>query len=79
MIGVILGFDYPTTCKGCKLFVNAVVGYPAFCSAGGRYTEKEIEKDKNGNIAMYYNGCLSHRPKNCPLKELFLDDEEEGR
>lgn len=76
MIGVILGFDYPKTCADCKLFINGIIGHPAFCSAGGEYSEKEIEKEKNGNLQMYYDGCLSIRPKNCPLRDVFLDDEE---
>lgn len=76
MIGIILGFIYPHTCEDCKLFVNSVVGHPAFCSAGGEYTDIEIEKEEEGALQMYYHGCLSHRPENCPLKEVFLDEEE---
>lgn len=72
MIGITIGFDYPRTCEYCKLFVDCV-GH-SFCSAGGEYSESEIENEKEGSLQMYYNGCLSHRPENCPLKEVFLDD-----
>ena len=77
MIGIILGFEYPKTCEDCKLFVDHICGHSSFCSAGGEYSEKEIEKTKDGNLQMYYHGCLTFRPQNCPLKDVFLDDDKE--
>lgn len=76
MIGVILGFDYPKTCSGCKLFIDGIVGHTPFCSAGGKYSDREIKKEKDGSLCMYYHGCLSHRPENCPLRDVFLEEGE---
>lgn len=79
MIGIILGFEYPKTCEDCKLFIDGILGHSAFCAAGGEYSIEEINKAKEGNMQIYYHGCLTSRPKNCPLKEVFLDEGiEEG-
>lgn len=58
----------PKTCDECPLFVNLILGHRTFCVMRAKYTEEEIEKAKNGRLNMYYNGCLSKRPKSCPLK-----------
>lgn len=72
MIGVIIGTDeYPETCKDCPLFISNF-GHAAYCSMGGEYSEKEIKAEKDGALNMYYYGCLKNRPKNCPLKEVYL-------
>lgn len=63
-----IGDKYPKNCEKCKLFVSQF-GSPAYCVAGGKYTKKEIESEKDGGLNMYYHGCLNNRPKNCPLKE----------
>ena len=78
MIGLILGFKYPKTCENCKLFIDGIVGLSAFCAAGGEYSDDEIEKAEDGNLQIYYHGCLTTRPKNCPLTDVFLDDDEEA-
>ena len=64
-----IGNKYPKNCEQCKLFVSNF-GSPAYCAVGGKYTKKEIDNEKDGNLNMYYHGCLSNRPKNCPLKEV---------
>lgn len=70
MIGVIIGIDeYPETCEDCPLFISGLAPY---CSMGGEYSEKEIEAEEDGALNMYYHGCLNNRPKNCPLKEVYL-------
>ena len=58
----------PKTCDECPLFVNGILGHKAHCVMDAEYTEEEIEKAKDGRLNMYYNGCLSKRPKSCPLK-----------
>lgn len=32
-------------------------------------TKEEIANEKDGNLSMYYQECLSKRPISCPLKE----------
>ena len=63
-----IGKKFPKSCDKCKLFVNHF-GIPSYCVAGGEYTEKEIEEEECGGEQIYYHGCLTNRPKNCPLKE----------
>jgi len=58
----------PKTCDKCPLFVNGLLGITAFCVMSAKYTEEEIENEKDGRLTMYYHGCLSKRPQNCPLK-----------
>lgn len=58
----------PKTCDECPLFVNEHLGIEAFCVIGADYTREEIDKEKDGELDMYYHGCLSKRPQNCPLK-----------
>lgn len=62
-----IGNKFSETCDECRLFVNKTLGMPAYCIAGGKYTDKEIKAEKDGNLNMYYHGCLKNRPKNCPL------------
>ena len=62
---------FPKNCEECPLFINKFAGYSAFCIGEAEYTTEEIEAEKNGNLVMYYHGCLSNRPKSCPLKEKF--------
>lgn len=56
----------PKSCGTCPLFVSKFAT-PAFCAMGVEYTKKEIEETKDGNLMMYYEGCLTKRPKSCPL------------
>ena len=58
----------PKTCDECPLFVDGHVGISAFCVMGAEYTDEEIEKEEDGELDMYYRGCLSKRPQSCPLK-----------
>lgn len=60
---------FPKTCIACPLFCRTF-GVPAYCKVGGKYTEEEIENEKDGNLKMYHHGCLNNRPKKCPLKEI---------
>ena len=62
---------FPKNCEECPLFINKFVGYSAFCIGEAKYTTEEIEAEKNGDLVIYYHGCLSNRPKSCPLKEIF--------
>ena len=32
------------------------------------YTKEEISEEENGNLDLYYHGCLSRRPEACPLE-----------
>ena len=57
----------PKSCDECPLFVNGLLGVEAFCVMDVDYTEEEIEEE-DGELDMYYHGCLSKRPQNCPLK-----------
>jgi len=59
----------PKTCDKCPLFVNGILGHPAFCVMGSEYSDDEIANERNGNLNLYYHGCLRHRPESCPLKE----------
>lgn len=59
----------PKSCDKCPLFVSSF-GSSAYCPLEGEYTDEEIEAEEDGNLNMYYHGCLKVRPKNCPLKEL---------
>lgn len=58
----------PKSCYECLLFVR-LFGHRAYCIAGAEYTAEEIAAEENGNLSLYYHGCLSNRPKSCPLKE----------
>ena len=60
--------EMPNTCKKCPLFVN-MFGRPAYCIMGAKYTPEEIASVKDGNLELYYSGCMSKRPNACPLKE----------
>lgn len=60
---------FPKSCDECPLFVNRRLGYPSFCISKGKYTKEEIASYEDGALDMYYHGCLSERPKNCPLVE----------
>ena len=57
----------PKTCCECPLFVRGF-GHPAYCKMGAEYSAKEIANEKDGNLNLYYHGCLITRPINCPLK-----------
>ena len=65
-VNLILG-EIPNTCDECPLFVR-ILGQSAFCTLGAEYTADEILAEEDGNLDMYYHGCLSQRPKECPLK-----------
>lgn len=67
---IIKDMNMPKSCDDCPLFVSD--GNPAFCNLEAEYTDEEIEAEEDGNINMYYHGCLSHRPKRCPLMELDI-------
>lgn len=69
MIILNVGDKFPKTCEHCPLFVDHM-GIPTYCVGGGEYTEEEIEAKEDGELNMYYKGCLSKRPQNCPLKEV---------
>ena len=69
MIILNVGDKFPKTCEQCPLFVDSF-GTPTYCIAGGEYTDEEIEAEEDGALNMYYDGCLSTRPKNCPLEEM---------
>ena len=58
----------PITCDECPLFIKMFARTP-FCTMGAKYTDEEISADEDGNLALYYHGCLDKRPKECPLKE----------
>lgn len=60
---------FPKSCDKCPLFVNGILGHQAFCVSKGKYTKEEIASYEDGALDMYYHGCLSERPKNCPLVE----------
>lgn len=75
MTKAILTFKMPKTCDKCPLFVSKFAT-PTFCVMGAEYTDKEIEDTKDGNLMMYYEGCLPKRPKACPLK--FYDRKEQS-
>ena len=62
---------FPKNCEECPLFINKSAGYSAFCIGEAKYTTEEIEAEKDGNLTMFYHGCLSNRPKSCPLKEIL--------
>lgn len=69
MSKVILALDsMPKSCDQCRLFVS-IFGHRAYCTMGAKYTAEEIAAEKDGNLSLYYHGCLSNRPKSCPLKE----------
>ena len=59
----------PRSCDKCPLFIDKLLGTPAFCAMGAEYTPDEIRSEEDGNLQLYYDGCLSKRPKACPLKE----------
>ena len=69
MSKVILTLDcMPTTCNECPLFVSHF-GQKAYCVMHAEYSPEEIDRENNGNLQLYYSGCLSRRPEACPLKE----------
>lgn len=61
---------FPKTCNECSLFVDGIFGQHPYCVGNGEYTKEEINSYEDGALDMYYHGCLSERPKNCPLKEI---------
>lgn len=68
MMRAILTLDeMPKACDKCPLFVNRF-GTPAYCIMGAEYMAEEIAKEKDGNLTLYYHGCLSGKPAKCPLK-----------
>ena len=69
MIILNVGDKFPKNCEHCQLFVDHM-GIPTYCTAGGEYTEEEIEVEEYGSENMYYHGCLSKRPQNCPRQEV---------
>ncbi len=71
MIILKVGDKFPKNCEHCPLFVDHM-GIPTYCVADGEYSEEEIEAEEDGALNMYYDGCLSKRPQNCPLKEVSL-------
>lgn len=68
MSAILILNEMPSTCKECPLFVSSF-GNSAYCKMYARYTPEEIESVEDGNLELYYNGCLSKRPNACPLKE----------
>ena len=68
----ILTINTPKTCNECPLFVSKF-GSPAYCAVKAEYSAKEIANEKDGNLELYYHGCLSKRPISCPLKEVKDD------
>lgn len=58
----------PSSCDKCPLFVNHF-GQSTYCVMYAKYTPEEIADVENGNLQLYYHGCLPKRPKACPLKE----------
>lgn len=69
MIILNVGDKFPETCEHCPLFVDEM-GTPTYCIAGGDYSDEEIAAEEDGALNMYYDGCLSKRPQNCPLQEV---------
>lgn len=59
----------PKTCDKCRFFVDDILGCTAYCVFDAEYTDEEINAEEDGNLNMYYHGCLSHRPNSCPLKQ----------
>ena len=76
MIVIKVGNEFPKTCEDCPIFENDIVGHAAYCTAGGEYTDEEIDAEKDGDLNMYYHGYLNHRPKNCPLIEMKVGEKE---
>lgn len=70
MIILEVGNKFPKSCDECPLFVDGILGHQAFCTVKGDYAKEEIASCKDGALDMYYHGCLSKRPNNCPLKEI---------
>ncbi len=68
MSAILIIDKMPNTCKNCPLFVNQF-GRTAYCTMGAKYSPEEIASVKDGNLELYYSGCLSKRPNACPLKE----------
>ena len=68
-----IGNKLPKSCDKCKLFVSEF-GKSPYCIVDGEYTDEEISSEEDGALDMYYHGCLSSRPQNCPLKE--VEDEQ---
>ena len=64
-----VGNEFPKSCEECPLFVDHM-GFPTYCIGDGEYSDEEIEAEEDGALNMYYDGCLSTRPKNCPLEEM---------
>ena len=60
--------NLPVTCDECPLFVRHF-GQKAYCVMHAEYTPEEIAAVEDGNLQLYYHGCLPRRPKACPLKE----------
>lgn len=71
MIILYVGDKFPKTCADCPLFVDQM-GIPTFCTVSGEYSDEEIEAEEDGELQMYYDGCLSKRPQNCPLQEYSI-------
>ena len=70
MSKVILTLDcMPVACDKCPLFVNHF-GQKAYCVMHAEYTPEEIAAVENGNLHIYYYGCLPKRPNECPLEEV---------
>lgn len=59
----------PTNCDKCPLFINHF-GQKAYCAMHTEYTPEEIAAVENGNLQLYYHGCLSERPEACPLETI---------
>lgn len=64
------GDTFPKSCDTCPLFVTGIVGHTSYCILDGEYTDEEVEAEEDGELQMYYDGCLKNRPKNCPLIEV---------
>lgn len=70
MIILEMANKFPKSCDECPLFIDGMVVQQPFCIAKGEYTKEEISSYEDGALDMYYHGCLSTRPNNCPLKEI---------
>ena len=67
--------DVPKSCDECPLFVKAF-GNASYCKMGAKYSDKEIADEEDGNLMIYFRGCLSTKPISCPLKEITDEMED---
>ena len=67
-----VGDHFPKTCDECAFFSCAYSRQP-YCVVGGNYTRAEIDAEEDGVATMFFGGCLSNRPNNCPLTEVEVE------